>query len=149
MPGLFKASNPALSENTFQGPIALGGEAMTLQGTVNKTGLLLFCVSATAAWTWWLSNTRKPARGDARGQAGSSLGLVRRSRQSSRRSGRPSPRRSTRSRKASLWAESPRRWKAYSGIAIQALGLTFGVTLVMLMLYTSRILRATRNSRWA
>jgi uncharacterized YccA/Bax inhibitor family protein len=33
--------------------------------------------------------------------------------------------------------------KAYSGIAIQALGLTLGVTLVMLMLYTSRILRAT------
>ena len=26
--------------------------AMTLNGTVNKTGILLVCVIATAAWTW-------------------------------------------------------------------------------------------------
>jgi uncharacterized YccA/Bax inhibitor family protein len=25
---------------------------MTLTGTVNKTGILLLCVIATAAWTW-------------------------------------------------------------------------------------------------
>ncbi len=28
--------------------------AMTLNGTVNKTGILLVCVIATAAWTWHL-----------------------------------------------------------------------------------------------
>ena len=33
--------------------------------------------------------------------------------------------------------------KQYPGIAIQAMGLTFGVTAVMLVLYTSRVLRAT------
>lgn len=57
MAGLFKTSNPALNEKTFEGRVAVAGEPMTLQGTVNKTGFLLFCVSAAAAWTWWLSNT--------------------------------------------------------------------------------------------
>ena len=28
------------------------GETMTIQGTVNKTGLLLLFVVVTAAWTW-------------------------------------------------------------------------------------------------
>ena len=27
---------------------------MTLSGTVNKTGILLLCAIATAAWTWHL-----------------------------------------------------------------------------------------------
>src|SRR6202041_1836813 len=50
-------SNPALNAKTFEGSVATG-DAMTLQGTVNKTGFLLFCVSATAAWTWWLTSTK-------------------------------------------------------------------------------------------
>ncbi len=47
-----RTSNPALNDRTFQGEGAAFGDAMTLQGTVNKTGLLLICVVATAAWTW-------------------------------------------------------------------------------------------------
>jgi hypothetical protein len=43
MAKLMRTSNPALNEKAFQGQVALG-EAMTLQGTVNKTGLLLLCV---------------------------------------------------------------------------------------------------------
>jgi uncharacterized YccA/Bax inhibitor family protein len=35
-------------------PDALG-ETMTLEGTVNKTGILLLCAVATAAWTWHLA----------------------------------------------------------------------------------------------
>jgi uncharacterized YccA/Bax inhibitor family protein len=61
MPGLFKTSNPALNANTFENRIAIAGEAMTLQGTVNKTAFLLFCVIATAAWTWWLGRTQPEA----------------------------------------------------------------------------------------
>src|SRR5882672_5673834 len=60
MPNLMRTSNPALNEKAFQGQVALG-EAMTLQGTVNKTGLLLLCVVATAAWTWGLSHSNTPA----------------------------------------------------------------------------------------
>jgi uncharacterized YccA/Bax inhibitor family protein len=49
---LMRTSNPALSPRAFQGEGVGTGEAMTVQGTVNKTGLLLLCVVGTAAWTW-------------------------------------------------------------------------------------------------
>jgi uncharacterized YccA/Bax inhibitor family protein len=56
---LMKTSNPALSDKTF---VSLSGRRyggivdettqMTLNGTVNKTGVLLVCAFATAFWTW-------------------------------------------------------------------------------------------------
>src|SRR5260370_41806930 len=33
---------------------------MTLQGTVNKTGVLLLCVVASSAWTWGLAHSPAP-----------------------------------------------------------------------------------------
>jgi phage tail sheath gpL-like len=49
---LMKTSNPALSENTFRnlsesqyGGLIDAADRMTLSGTVNKTGILLVCVS--------------------------------------------------------------------------------------------------------
>ena len=59
MANLMRTSNPALNEKAFKGQVAFG-EAMTLQGTVNKTGLLLLFVVATAAWTWGLSHSPVP-----------------------------------------------------------------------------------------
>ena len=47
-----RTANPALNPQTFEREGTALGDAMTLQGTVNKTGLLLICVVATAAWTW-------------------------------------------------------------------------------------------------
>src|SRR6266404_4517758 len=55
-----RTSNPALNEKAFRGEVAVGGEAMTLQGTVNKTGVLLLCVVATAAWTWGMAHSETP-----------------------------------------------------------------------------------------
>ena len=52
MADLMRTSNPALNPRAFQGEGAGIGEAMTLQGTINKTGLLLVGVVGTAAWTW-------------------------------------------------------------------------------------------------
>ena len=61
---LMKTANPALGENTFrnvaQGQYGYGvpsgaidaATRMTLSGTVNKTGILLLCALATAAWVW-------------------------------------------------------------------------------------------------
>ena len=51
MANFFRTSNPALNPKAFQGAVA-AGEAMTLQGTVNKTGILLILTGASAAWTW-------------------------------------------------------------------------------------------------
>src|SRR6266853_6755224 len=59
MANLMRTSNPALNEKAFKGQVAFG-DAMTLQGTVNKTGLLLLFVVATAAWTWGLSHSPVP-----------------------------------------------------------------------------------------
>src|SRR3989454_10706266 len=59
MANLMRTSNPALNEKAFKGQVAFG-EAMTLQGTVNKTGLLLLFGVATAAWTWGLSHSPEP-----------------------------------------------------------------------------------------
>jgi len=58
---LMKTSNPALGDKTFT-DLAKGGQLdglvdtqrMTLSGTVNKTGILLLCCIATAAYTWRL-----------------------------------------------------------------------------------------------
>ncbi len=58
---LIKTSNPALSENAFRdvsgsqyGGLTDLTSRMTLNGTVNKTGILLVCAIATAWWTWHL-----------------------------------------------------------------------------------------------
>ena len=58
---LMKTSNPALSENTFRNLAGAGyggandeSTRMTLNGTVHRTGVLFACALATAAWTWHL-----------------------------------------------------------------------------------------------
>ena len=52
---MIKSSNPALTTNIFrsEGSVA-SADAMTVQGTVNKTVLLLLCVLATASIAWSL-----------------------------------------------------------------------------------------------
>ena len=55
MADLMRTSNPALNDKVFRGMPAAVGETMTLEGTVNKTGILLLCAVATAAWTWHLA----------------------------------------------------------------------------------------------
>jgi len=53
-----RSGNPTLNQNTFldvsTGRLVAGasGDAMTLNGTVNKTGFLLLLVVASAAYTW-------------------------------------------------------------------------------------------------
>ena len=50
---MFRTGNPALKESTFRGMTRAQGEgAMTLQGTVNKTGLSLLILLAAAAFVW-------------------------------------------------------------------------------------------------
>ncbi len=58
---LFKTSNPALNGKTFEnlpgaryGGFVDESTQMTLNGTVNKTGILLLCAIATAVYTWRL-----------------------------------------------------------------------------------------------
>lgn len=52
MPQLMRTSNPALSGDTFRTGEAAYGESMTVSGAVNKTGLLVILCVLTAAWVW-------------------------------------------------------------------------------------------------
>ena len=58
-----RSGNPALNNETFSsaarsgrsgtgGIQAMSSQTMTLQGTVNKTGILLALVILSASWTW-------------------------------------------------------------------------------------------------
>lgn len=143
MPNLIKTSNPALSANTFTGDLALAGEAMTLQGTINKTGILIFCALASAAWTWRLALTQPDALpmwmwGGLLGGLALAVATI------FKKEWSPvtAPLYAI-AEGLALGGISAVLNQAYRGIALQALEATLGVTLAMLLLYTSGTLRAT------
>jgi uncharacterized YccA/Bax inhibitor family protein len=145
MAGFMRTSNPALNEKAFKGQVAIG-EAMTLQGTVNKTGLLLLCVVATAAWTWGLAHSNTPEAVYPWMIGGVLGGFI-----------------------VALVTIFKKNWapftapmyallegfalggisaffeKTYHGIAVQAVGLTLGVLFVMLLAYKTGLIRATQG----
>ena len=48
-----RTANPALNDKTFQNiSTATAADAMTINGTVNKTGIMLLLLIASAAYTW-------------------------------------------------------------------------------------------------
>jgi uncharacterized YccA/Bax inhibitor family protein len=145
MANILRTSNPALNEKAFKGQVALG-EAMTLQGTVNKTGLLLLCVVATAAWTWGLSHSNTPTAA-VPWMIGGLLGgfivaLVTIFKQSWAPLTAPIY---ALLEGLALGGISAMFEKSYPGVAMQAVGLTFGTLFVMLLAYKSGIVRATQR----
>jgi uncharacterized YccA/Bax inhibitor family protein len=52
--GLFKGGNPVISEKTFEKVYRFEGDTMTVQGTVQKFGLLMVMVLGAASFTWSL-----------------------------------------------------------------------------------------------
>jgi uncharacterized YccA/Bax inhibitor family protein len=145
MADLLRSTNPVLKESEFTGAIPTG-ETMTIQGTVNKTGLLLLFVVATAAWTWGLSHSPTPEAVYPWMLGGAIGGFV-----------------------VALVTIFKKEWapisapiyalleglvlggisaifeRSYPGIAAQAISLTFGVMFVMLLAYKFRIVQATRG----
>jgi uncharacterized YccA/Bax inhibitor family protein len=152
MAQLMRTSNPALSSDAFRTGEAVLGESMTVSGTVNKTGILLLCCVATAAWTWNRFFNAPPeeamqamAPALAIGGIGGFIvamvtifkkewagitapiyalleGLV-------------------------LGGISAMLETRYHGIAIQAVSLTFGTLLVMLLAYRSGLIKVTERLR--
>jgi uncharacterized YccA/Bax inhibitor family protein len=49
---MLRTSNPTLSPRTFNQPVAAGEQRMTIQGAVNKSGILLALAILSAAFTW-------------------------------------------------------------------------------------------------
>lgn len=145
MPNPLRTSNPALNEKAFRGEAALG-EAMTLQGTVNKTGLLLLFVVVAAAWTWGLSHSNVPEAARPWMLGGLIGGFVVALVTIFKKNWAPVT--------APIYALleglalggiSAMFEKAYHGVAMQAVGLTFGTLFVMLLAYKTGMIRATRG----
>ena len=154
---LIKTSNPALGDKTFTdlaqagqfGDVAAAGR-MTLSGTVNKTGILLLCCIATAAWTWRLF---LQSAGDASAVSGVMIGgLI----------GGFIVAMITIFKKE--WAPVTSPIYAlleglvlggisavtnarYPGIGIEAVSLTFGTLFVLLLAYSSGLIPVTQKLR--
>jgi uncharacterized YccA/Bax inhibitor family protein len=145
MANIMRTSNPVLNEKAFKGQVAVG-EAMTLQGTVNKTGLLLLCVVVTAAWTWGMSHSDTPGAAVPWMIGGLLGGFIVALVTTFKANWSPVT--------APIYALleglalggiSAMFEKSYPGVAIQAVGLTFGTLFIMLLAYKSGIVRATQG----
>jgi len=152
---LMKTSNPALGDKTFSdlARAQYGGiaetERMTLSGTVNKTGVLLLCAMASASWTWHLFlQSRDMADVAPWMMVGLFGGLI-----------------------CAMVTVFKKEWSPvtapvyalleglalggisavfemrYPGIGIEAVSLTFGTLLVLLLAYSSGLIKVTDKFR--
>ncbi len=152
MAQLMRTSNPALSSDAFRTGEATFGESMTVSGTVNKTGILLICCVATAAWTWNRFFNAPPeeamqAMGPALaigGIGGFIVAIVTIFKKEW--AGITSPIYALLEGLV-LGGISAMLEKSYHGIAIQAVSLTFGVLLVMLLAYRSGLIKMSDKLR--
>ncbi|MFA5834250.1 MAG: Bax inhibitor-1/YccA family protein [Bacteroidota bacterium] len=142
-----RTANPALNDKTFQ-HIGTGEytDAMTLQGTVNKTGMMLLLVVAGAAYTWSLfadGNTESMMMWMMIGFFG---GLITSVVTIYKKTWSPvtAPLYSVLQGFA-LGGLSAFLESIYSGIVIQAVALTFGTAGCLLIAYTSGVIKATEN----
>ena len=148
MAQLMRTSNPVLNEKRFEGFGELDS-GMTLQGTVNKTGLLLLCSIATAAWTWHLfTQSRSAATVLPWMWIGSIGGLVCALVTVFKKEWSPvtAPAYALLEGLA-LGAISSILELRFPGIAIESVSLTFGTLLVLLLAYRSGLIPVTQKLR--
>jgi uncharacterized YccA/Bax inhibitor family protein len=143
-----RTANPALNQKTFAGfdRAAIGADVMTIQGTVNKTGILLALTILTAAYVWNLYFTAGVQAVYPWIMAGVFGGFV-----------------------LALVTVFKQTWAVvtaplyclleglalggisaifeaqFPGIVMQAVGLTFGTLFALLMAYKSGLIKATEN----
>jgi uncharacterized YccA/Bax inhibitor family protein len=154
---LIKTSNPALGKNTFNdfaqsqygGNLVDASARMSLSGTVNKTGILLLCAVATAAWTWnSFLQTRDPSTVGPAIMIGAFGGLIVAFVTIFKKTWSPVT--------APIYALleglvlgglSAIFDLRYPGIAMEAVGLTFGTLFVLLLAYKSGLIKVTQKFR--
>ena len=141
-----RTGNPTLNDKTFVS-VAVSGDEMTLDGTVNKTGILLALTVFTAAWTWSIYfQNNDPAAVMPYLWTGLIGGLITALITIFRKTAAPYT--------APLYAAleglalggiSAFYEAAFPGIVIQAIALTFGTLFCLLAAYRSGLIRATEN----
>ncbi len=144
-----RSSNPALGNNTFETTaIRTGyGPAMTVSGTINRAGILMVCVLATAFWTWdRFLTSQDPSSVGGLLTLGAFGGLI-----------------------AAMVTIFKKQWAPitapiyalleglvlgslsamfelrFPGIAIESVALTFGTAICMLLAYRSGLIQPTRK----
>ena len=151
---MMRSGNPALKESTFLDlgsgtVVSRDGEAMTLNGTINKTGILLLLTVLTAAFSWnqALGPDGLPAPGFAVYMWGGAIGgLVLALITVFKKTWSPVT--------APLYALvegfflgaiSAVYNAQFGGIVMQAVMLTFGILFALLFAYRSGLIKATEN----
>src|SRR5215216_2398460 len=135
-----RSSNPALREDVLTAVRTDGGGTMTVQGTVNKTSLLLVLALATATAAWVLGTAGGPgvagwAIGASLAGLGVAIATIVRPRWSPITAPIYALVEGVVLGVVSMWFEA-----AYPGIAIQAVALTFGVMGAMLVVAALNLL---------
>jgi len=145
-------ANPLLHEKAFRRVdhlVQTTGEAMTIEGTINKTALLLLLVAGTATWVWTrYFQTLDPATVMPYLWAGLIVGLV----AALATIFLPAYARISApvyaaAQGLALGAISAFYEQRLHGIVFQAVGLTFGVLAVMLIAYRSGVIKVTERFR--
>lgn len=144
---MMRTANPALNEKTFQqAGAAVYADSMTINGTVNKTGIMLLLLIASAAYTWSQfleGNTEQMTMWMMIGVIG---GLITAMVTIFKKTWSPVT--------APLYAVlegfalggiSAVLEATYEGIVIQAVALTFGTAGCLLIAYKSGVIKATEN----
>jgi uncharacterized YccA/Bax inhibitor family protein len=142
-------SNPAFSEKTYDVRYSHAGygSGMTISGTVNKAGILMLCVLATAAYTWNQFYTT----GDAASIGGYTLvgafgGFIMALVTIFKKEWSPvtAPLHAL-LEGLFLGALSATLEVRYPGIAIESVALTFGTCFALLIAYRSGLIRPTEK----
>lgn len=143
----FRTANPVMKSGTFDDVRALTADrGMTIDGTVNKTGVLLLCVAVPAMWTWTLVRTENAPLASLLLLAGLIGGFI-----------------------TALITVFKKAWSpvtapiyalceglvlggisaifetSYPGIAIQSVMLTLGTLVALLLTYRAGMIRATEG----
>lgn len=140
-----RSTNPVLNSKTFADVQRVeGAPVMTLEGTVNRTAFLLLILMATATWTWMEAFIGAPTDGYLLTGilGGLVIGLV--------TVFAPGIAKFTAPVYAALeglalGAISAIYEARFPGIVIQAVALTFGVMVALLIVYRLRIIPVTEN----
>ncbi|MFC1576280.1 Bax inhibitor-1/YccA family protein [Candidatus Omnitrophota bacterium] len=137
-----RSGNPTLRGNVFTGVRAAKGEGtMTIQGTTNKTLIMLGILMLTAFWSWGNLNL-----GQVLILPAIILGLIVAIVTVFKKEWAPitAPIYAA-VEGVALGAISAIFEQKYPGVVQQALGLTFGVLFTLLVIYKSRLIKATEN----
>lgn len=143
-----RTANPALSDKTFERFVDYAAEArMTLSGTVNKTGFLLLILVMPAIWIWrqvYEASGTVNVQGWMIGGIFGGLAMAMVTVFKPTWSPITAPMYAALEGLA-LGGISAFFEQRYPGIVIQAIALTFGTLAVLLMAYTTGVIKATEN----